>query len=701
MSLEQALRHIVALYGEKILDKPYTCKRKLRKAGFDISSLEAKLFFLLLDKKAVSETRLLLQQNRNRMKHSLAIELYARLFAYENMSNERQVIFLNHIQLLIGILDTKGSTATWHSPHKENEFASDFETALEKLIRDFGISPLTSPARARSILNDLAGNAFKEESLEFETFLVRLNGDGITFPHTADEKFLELLAQILARQNTTYYPLARASVQYASWQEEKRNAAHKTAEEITHEYEDDMQWLLEAAKQGDTNAQSRLGYMYYNGENVAQNYGEAMMWFRLAAKQGDADAQHNLGYMYYNGEGVIQDCGEAAMWYRLAAKQGNASAQRNLGLMYHRGYGVVQDYEEAARWYQKAAEQGDASAQLRLGYMYYSGEGVTKDYGEAAMWFRLAAKQGNASAQYNLGLMYYRGDGVTQDYEEAVRWYQKAVKQGNVDAQCRLGYMYHMGMGIAKDCGEAVTWYLKAAEQGNAHAQYMLGLMYEYGDGVIKDYEEAARWYREAAAQEHDEAQSALESLALKSFDTPTLSPEEDTNDLPSERVVCKRSSRIIYHRGSDYYCFFDSDGDFLFYAKEDGNQTLNVPPINVPIEMEIVEQDANGRVTEWGWELPTPSSSPKPGMDSSTTPRNENTAIPQQKPALTNREKVERFLRENRYEYCDDCLSHLVEVHPRQQVYQICERSAVIAKNTYGTCYYCGSYKTTRYSTA
>lgn len=56
-----------------------------------------------------------------------------------------------------------------------------------------------------------------------------------------------------------------------------------------------------------------------------------------AAEQGDADAQNNLGAMYAEGQGVRQDDTEAVRWFRQAADQGLAQAQFNLGAMYYKG----------------------------------------------------------------------------------------------------------------------------------------------------------------------------------------------------------------------------------------------------------------------------------------------------------------------------------------------------------------------------
>lgn len=173
------------------------------------------------------------------------------------------------------------------------------------------------------------------------------------------------------------------------------------------------------AEQGNPEAQSNLGDLYYYGNGVAQNYGKAEFWYRKAAEQGDAVAQNQLGVMYNFGKGVAQDYGKAVFWYRKAAEHGNAKAQSNLGAMYKEGFGVAQDYRKALFWYAKSAKQGDASAQNNIGVMYINGEYVPQDYDRGISWYRKAAEQGNANAQCNLGGVYAKGIGVPPDYVAA------------------------------------------------------------------------------------------------------------------------------------------------------------------------------------------------------------------------------------------------------------------------------------------
>jgi uncharacterized protein len=62
---------------------------------------------------------------------------------------------------------------------------------------------------------------------------------------------------------------------------------------------------------------------------VPQNYTEAVKWYRKAAEQGNADAQSNLGLMYYNGYGVPQDYVQAHTWFNLAASSYDSAHQKD------------------------------------------------------------------------------------------------------------------------------------------------------------------------------------------------------------------------------------------------------------------------------------------------------------------------------------------------------------------------------------
>ncbi len=82
--------------------------------------------------------------------------------------------------------------------------------------------------------------------------------------------------------------------------------------------EDVKRWL-EAAEQGDADAQYKLGLAYSKGEGVAKDAAEAVKWYRKAAEQGLAEAQCSLGLAYYSGGGVPKNNVQAYFWFNLAA----------------------------------------------------------------------------------------------------------------------------------------------------------------------------------------------------------------------------------------------------------------------------------------------------------------------------------------------------------------------------------------------
>ncbi|MBJ6725481.1 tetratricopeptide repeat protein [Geomesophilobacter sediminis] len=118
------------------------------------------------------------------------------------------------------------------------------------------------------------------------------------------------------------------------------------------------------------------------------------------AREGDADAQSKLGVMYASGIGMKQDKQEALKWYRKSAEQGNPLGEWNLAFMYVKGEGGLKtDYTEARRLFKRAAEAGLANAQYDLGIMLLDGLGGESDRAEAERWFRRAADQGNREAR--------------------------------------------------------------------------------------------------------------------------------------------------------------------------------------------------------------------------------------------------------------------------------------------------------------
>jgi len=169
--------------------------------------------------------------------------------------------------------------------------------------------------------------------------------------------------------------------------------------------------LEQAAIQGNTQAQYRLGLMHANGDGVPLNYVKAAQWLTAAAEQHVPEAQRLLAWLYANGYGVEQDYAQARHWFTCAAEGGDAKAQYSLGFMYQTGYyETTPDTREMLKWFQRSADQGNASAQLALGKLLAESKRVAQNDEAAFQWLTLAIMNGNEAAKKELAMLSSRLD---------------------------------------------------------------------------------------------------------------------------------------------------------------------------------------------------------------------------------------------------------------------------------------------------
>ncbi len=152
-----------------------------------------------------------------------------------------------------------------------------------------------------------------------------------------------------------------------------------------------------------------------------------------AARQGDREAQFRIGTRFLNDTGLDGGAAKAARWLAKAAGQGHTEAQFVLASLFEHGAGVVKDEGQAIELYRKAATAGHIRAMHNLGVLL-SARASPQDYREAASWFNQAALAGLAGSQYNLALLYERGLGIEQDLSRAYFWYRAAAKGGDREA---------------------------------------------------------------------------------------------------------------------------------------------------------------------------------------------------------------------------------------------------------------------------
>lgn len=321
--------------------------------------------------------------------------------------------------------------------------------------------------------------------------------------------------------------------------------------------------IMQAAMNGDAEAQYKLGRLYHQNAWYDEVSEEAVNWLERAAEQGHIEALYELGVL--SSDEIAQESislreapTEALKLLRLAAEQGHISALEHIINIYEDGLaGVQKDPVEAAKWQlrhdnrqrelgievdgidsiRQRAEAGDRPSQEKLARWFALGHApIEVNDDEAVKWHSLAAEHQNvdespfyyekereifsrladrcgAQLQRSIGEMYARGYGVKESNVEAVRWYKLAAEKGDASAQHKLALSYLHGHGTTQSDDEAEKWYVRAAEQGHREAQYELALMYSNGQGVSQSDELAAKWYERAAEQGHGGAQNNLGTM--------------------------------------------------------------------------------------------------------------------------------------------------------------------------------------------
>lgn len=122
---------------------------------------------------------------------------------------------------------------------------------------------------------------------------------------------------------------------------------------------------MQLAAQGNTDAQYKLGEMYYRDYRLRSK--NACYWLKQAASKGHARAMYLLGKCCYYGFGIKKSYGQAIWWYQksLERDENLAEAMWSLGDCYKKGRGVEEDSLRSAEYYRRAKDTGDVIGTLR------------------------------------------------------------------------------------------------------------------------------------------------------------------------------------------------------------------------------------------------------------------------------------------------------------------------------------------------
>lgn len=197
----------------------------------------------------------------------------------------------------------------------------------------------------------------------------------------------------------------------------------------TH-YQTFDEWL-NAARNGESEAQYYVGDAYLRGERVPRDMTQAVKWLRKAADLGEHHAAYTLGLLYAEGVGVARDLNEARKWLLQAASWDLPQAKQLLVQLDRHGVG---DKLQPVR---DKAERGDRIAQFKLAKaLLESGDAAT-----ARHWFERAAKLGHPESAFELAVLMRDGAGGARDIVAARQWCQRAADLGVMRARAALADM--------------------------------------------------------------------------------------------------------------------------------------------------------------------------------------------------------------------------------------------------------------------
>ena len=289
--------------------------------------------------------------------------------------------------------------------------------------------------------------------------------------------------------------------------------------------EKDFNSIFKAAKQGDSEAQLKLGMMYKYGEGVESDFDKAYKWLCESAKQKNPSALMLLGMLYLQDEHVKRNSKRAFEYLEMAAENGKYVIQGMIASIYK----LAKNYSKAFEWYKKSSNVFIFDP-CGFGDLYHYGLGVEKNYEKAIELYKIAERRELPEAKYNLGVMYYNGEGVNRNkaielwtqaaekgnekaekaiekietslfddkFEEIIKIYEKEAEMENDEAMYILGFLFEERNKYEQDLEKAFEWYEKSATKGNAKAQFKLGSYYALGTLCKTGFEQSNRVVQES-----------------------------------------------------------------------------------------------------------------------------------------------------------------------------------------------------------
>ncbi len=278
---------------------------------------------------------------------------------------------------------------------------------------------------------------------------------------------------------------------------------------------------MQAARDGDVDAQYAVGRAYARGEGVPQSVGEATRWLTRAAEAGHARAAYELALLYLAERPATIDA-PIVETLRAAVAQGNVAAERNLDLLFPGGAATGPRSRRGAALGDARLRRRRCRSRRNLGLFVVVGRCRRNRRRPRLDLLRTRRpKPATTPPCWGLGAMLATGVRDIPDPAAAAPWYQRSAERGNATAAFYLGVQYARAEGVERDLERAVALYRQAAAKGHIRAAYSLAAMLEWGNGAQVDLHEAESLYRTAARGGDLDAMKALGDFLLRRIEPP------------------------------------------------------------------------------------------------------------------------------------------------------------------------------------
>jgi len=120
--------------------------------------------------------------------------------------------------------------------------------------------------------------------------------------------------------------------------------------------------LEELAKNGDAEAQYKMGTRYISGNGVKKNVKRAIELFNQSAAQDYTRSLYILGKLYWDGTYIKKKDSKAIEWFEKAARKGHGNAQYNLAVILSRYPNNKEFLIKSYAWFSVVSKRGHPKA---------------------------------------------------------------------------------------------------------------------------------------------------------------------------------------------------------------------------------------------------------------------------------------------------------------------------------------------------